>query len=198
MRYASAYANIKAARLRECVTAKCLDPHCTADHEPVYACTEPVYRALLDLENLMDEIVNDNVPMLFCQAAPRYMQFIRIAFRDEEEVDVTRLSKRYEDIAPSQPVIFDFSELIPSPLSHTHDLSDAMGRLALDPQPINSSRKAVPAPDRVVDLSICAVCGVAASKACAKCKFVGYCSRDCQVAHWSTHKKTCKKGASKT
>ena len=194
MRYASAYANIKAARLRECVTAKCLDPHCTADHEPVYACTDIVYRALLDLENLMDEIVNDNVPMLFCQAAPRYMQFIRIAFR-EEEVDVTRLSKRYDEIAPSLPVIFDFSEVLPLPLSHTHDLSDAMGGLTLDPQPKSASRKAAPTTDTpiVVDLSICAVCGVAASKACAKCKFVGYCSRDCQVSHWSTHKKTCNK-----
>ncbi|RDB17073.1 hypothetical protein Hypma_001716 [Hypsizygus marmoreus] len=43
----------------------------------------------------------------------------------------------------------------------------------------------------------CTRCGVIASEAeglkvCGKCKFSRYCSRECQVADWSDHKKTCK------
>lgn len=35
-------------------------------------------------------------------------------------------------------------------------------------------------------------CTKTASKACNGCFLVQYCSRDCQVAHWQTHKKDCK------
>ncbi|EFC44143.1 hypothetical protein NAEGRDRAFT_58086 [Naegleria gruberi] len=40
--------------------------------------------------------------------------------------------------------------------------------------------------------TICAVCKKAASKKCANCKAVYYCSADCQKKHWSVHKKLCK------
>lgn len=40
----------------------------------------------------------------------------------------------------------------------------------------------------------CAACGEKnPSKKCGNCKGVGYCSRECQKAHWPIHKKTCKK-----
>jgi hypothetical protein len=31
-----------------------------------------------------------------------------------------------------------------------------------------------------------------ALKRCGKCQSVTYCSRDCQQAHWSSHKKACR------
>ena len=41
----------------------------------------------------------------------------------------------------------------------------------------------------------CAVCGTRNEnmKRCSRCKSVFYCSRDCQVKHWSVHKLTCVK-----
>jgi tetratricopeptide (TPR) repeat protein len=49
-------------------------------------------------------------------------------------------------------------------------------------------------------LDICANCGKGEEasislKACAACKLVKYCSRDCQIAHRPQHKKECKKRA---
>ncbi|KZP23150.1 hypothetical protein FIBSPDRAFT_737762 [Athelia psychrophila] len=37
----------------------------------------------------------------------------------------------------------------------------------------------------------------AASKACVQCKHVSYCGKECQIAHWPSHKATCKKEAAK-
>lgn len=47
-------------------------------------------------------------------------------------------------------------------------------------------------------LHSCAACGkvepdTKAFPVCSKCKLVFYCGRDCQVQHWKTHKKLCKK-----
>ena len=44
---------------------------------------------------------------------------------------------------------------------------------------------------------ICAKCGKEGGslKSCAACKLVKYCSRDCQIAHRSQHKKECRKRA---
>ena len=40
--------------------------------------------------------------------------------------------------------------------------------------------------------AICAGCsGAGASKTCSACSEVKYCSRDCQVAHWKHHKRSC-------
>lgn len=45
----------------------------------------------------------------------------------------------------------------------------------------------------------CCVCGTPASNKCSSCKFVHYCSRECQTHHWSYHRLDCKKtGASIT
>lgn len=40
--------------------------------------------------------------------------------------------------------------------------------------------------------SSCAHCGASASLTCAKCKKIKYCRKECQVAQWRTHKKTCR------
>jgi len=50
------------------------------------------------------------------------------------------------------------------------------------------------------DVSICANCGKGEEesnklKACTACKMVKYCSRECQIAHRSQHKKECRKRA---
>ncbi|KAK3579403.1 hypothetical protein CHS0354_029711 [Potamilus streckersoni] len=37
----------------------------------------------------------------------------------------------------------------------------------------------------------CAACGEAASKRCSRCQNEWYCRRECQVQHWSKHKKAC-------
>ena len=34
-------------------------------------------------------------------------------------------------------------------------------------------------------------CGLAAVLQCSKCKFAGYCSKECQKKHWQKHKKEC-------
>ena len=52
----------------------------------------------------------------------------------------------------------------------------------------------------VTDIILCATCGKEEDednnlKACTACKIVKYCNRDCQIAHRTQHKKTCKKRA---
>ena len=37
----------------------------------------------------------------------------------------------------------------------------------------------------------CANCGKMATKRCSKCKLEWYCSRNCQLMSWKTHKKLC-------
>jgi len=51
-----------------------------------------------------------------------------------------------------------------------------------------------------INMSVCANCGKGEDdgtilKACAACKLVKYCSRDCQIAHRPQHKKQCKRRA---
>lgn len=46
--------------------------------------------------------------------------------------------------------------------------------------------------DRALNLPFsCPQCNNTARQRCACCKFVYYCSRDCQIAHWKTHKPWC-------
>ena len=46
---------------------------------------------------------------------------------------------------------------------------------------------------------VCKNCGKEASKMqkCSRCRLVRYCSRDCQLADWKEHKKSCKKAAAR-
>jgi hypothetical protein len=43
--------------------------------------------------------------------------------------------------------------------------------------------------------SLCVVCGATASKHCAACGTVKYCSRECQTGHWKQHKAACRAAA---
>ena len=46
------------------------------------------------------------------------------------------------------------------------------------------------------DETICAGCGIPnASSACGKCRTVRYCTKECQLHHWSIHKPICKTAA---
>lgn len=38
----------------------------------------------------------------------------------------------------------------------------------------------------------CVICGSATKSTCAQCQSVSYCGKECQFAHWKTHKPTCK------
>ncbi|KAK5648659.1 hypothetical protein RI129_003551 [Pyrocoelia pectoralis] len=38
----------------------------------------------------------------------------------------------------------------------------------------------------------CVKCGKGAMQRCSRCKSIWYCSRNCQVSHWSNHKEDCK------
>jgi len=54
--------------------------------------------------------------------------------------------------------------------------------------------------NRTVSVSVCANCGKGEEeshklKSCTACKLVKYCSRECQIAHRSQHKKECRKRA---
>ena len=41
-------------------------------------------------------------------------------------------------------------------------------------------------------MDVCVVCkGTSAKSSCSKCKQISYCNRQCQVAHWKYHKKSC-------
>lgn len=42
----------------------------------------------------------------------------------------------------------------------------------------------------------CEKCGTHANLKCSRCNFSRYCGRDCQVAHWKTHKAVCGKASS--
>lgn len=42
----------------------------------------------------------------------------------------------------------------------------------------------------------CSVCGNASRYMCGRCQEERYCSSNCQHAHWSHHRKWCKKGSS--
>lgn len=46
-------------------------------------------------------------------------------------------------------------------------------------------------PIKEEDLCANSNCRKLATKRCSKCKKARYCSRECQSAHWSTHKKYC-------
>jgi TPR repeat protein len=53
-----------------------------------------------------------------------------------------------------------------------------------------SARPGVPTSSECVDL--CENCGdLVTVKSCSRCKKVKYCGRECQTAHWTSHKKTC-------
>ena len=49
--------------------------------------------------------------------------------------------------------------------------------------------------DRVVECAMCVACSkaIAKPKRCKSCGLARYCSRECQLAHWDTHKFPCKK-----
>jgi hypothetical protein len=42
-------------------------------------------------------------------------------------------------------------------------------------------------------LRYCAACGKPAASTCGKCRAVAFCSRDCQVLNWKSHKSMCGK-----
>ena len=46
-------------------------------------------------------------------------------------------------------------------------------------------------PERLRDLSKCVKCGEAGAKQCSKCHAVSYCSKECQVADWTRHRRLC-------
>lgn len=70
--------------------------------------------------------------------------------------------------------------------SATHDWLDAFNEKNLD-QLLSSINKT----DQNNLKPKCPVCNEMASKCCSKCRQEWYCSRKCQVKHWSNHKKTC-------
>ena len=43
-----------------------------------------------------------------------------------------------------------------------------------------------------IPAKICSRCTKAGSKRCVKCRVVYYCSKECQIANWSSHKSRCK------
>ena len=49
--------------------------------------------------------------------------------------------------------------------------------------------------DRAVECAMCVACSkaIAKPKRCKNCGLARYCSRECQLAHWDTHKFPCKK-----
>lgn len=56
-----------------------------------------------------------------------------------------------------------------------------------DPRP--SPRKS-----KRAGLTSCARCGATSGlKACSRCKSTAYCSQECQLAHWKTHRGSCKR-----
>ncbi|GLC68764.1 hypothetical protein PLESTF_000734200 [Pleodorina starrii] len=79
-----------------------------------------------------------------------------------------------------------------------NDGCDALGVSRLNPEIQSMLYKAHTGNKRPGDERVCASCGKAgAKKACAGCGGGAYyCSRDCQAAHWPTHKADCRKPAS--
>lgn len=45
----------------------------------------------------------------------------------------------------------------------------------------------------ITDKATCSQCGRSAIQRCSRCKKAWYCSRSCQVTHWSQHKDECEK-----
>ncbi|KAF0973354.1 hypothetical protein FDP41_008561 [Naegleria fowleri] len=67
------------------------------------------------------------------------------------------------------------------------------------PLPSTLSANAPPQPQKQAsNVKCCAACGKPnATKRCGGCHSVVYCSKECQVSHWKTHKVDCKKASSK-
>ncbi len=59
--------------------------------------------------------------------------------------------------------------------------------------PLEQSLAQSTSPPSSLPSKICASCGAEANNYCGKCRIVCYCSRECQMNHWKTHKPMCNK-----
>jgi hypothetical protein len=86
--------------------------------------------------------------------------------------------------------------------------ADALGLGSISPEIMaamaaqrEAAAAAKEAADKVKEAAkngVCAQCMTnAASQKCSRCLEVGYCGRECQVAHWKAHKKACKESCEK-
>lgn len=127
----------------------------------------------LIIRQIGDNIVDNNGNTLLDKAFAFHNSKI-IEYLLQNSKDPRELLSRFpfESISPSSALFVYFFDL-------------AFG---LDPKQIKTDApKKESAPEK-----LCAFCAKRASNICSKCKKIYYCSRECQKAHWNTHKHVCR------
>ncbi|XP_078066271.1 zinc finger MYND domain-containing protein 10 [Mustelus asterias] len=142
---------------------------------------------LLKLRSFLTEVVIDQLPNLvelqrflghlaMTDPPPPKKDLILEQVPDIWDRIIRENSNKWKAIAKHQvKTAFNLSE---------QDLREQAHRLS-ETYNLDVMEKLIP------DRPKCAFCGAEATKRCSRCQVERYCQRDCQVKHWSKHKKAC-------
>eukprot|EP00811_Abedinium_folium_P026858 NODE_4004_length_1949_cov_10.892426.p1 GENE.NODE_4004_length_1949_cov_10.892426~~NODE_4004_length_1949_cov_10.892426.p1 ORF type:complete len:553 (+),score=77.67 NODE_4004_length_1949_cov_10.892426:120-1661(+) len=170
LREASAAANLRAARVCECVAVGCQGgERCAAQHGAVHECVGLVFFSGEDWKQLGSA---GGTPKDLAEAILRYLPAMRITYGSDDD-DVLALERMAKHVQENKRL--------------------------LDPQASGPGQAAMPisGPTGGIGSSsgggCCASCGASgvALKFCAKCRRAQYCSKMCQKSHWKEHKSAC-------
>lgn len=119
---------------------------------------------------------------------------------DDVHARITDISARMGDgddgnLALFVPVLGDLKELLAVMTEHRDELRRVVSDETLEP--VFPPDYEITVRSLIAELEagrFCASCGCrnTALKRCAICRCTRYCSKECQTAHWKTHKRECR------
>ncbi len=86
---------MKAAKIGECISAKCHEKSCCKVHEPIYSYVHEMFYALIDLEKLLDKSGQEYAKLLFMPELPRYLPLLYAVFGAGDS-DINRIKAKHE------------------------------------------------------------------------------------------------------